>query len=221
MRVLLVEDDARIAEHVERALTAAGFLVDLVGDGREAWFRADTEQYSAIILDLGLPRIDGLTVLKRLREAGNRTPVLVLTARGSWKERVEGIDAGADDYLPKPFQTEELLARLRAILRRGAGQASSLLTIGDLTVDERQMRVSRDGVPIVLAPLEYRLFLHLVHNRGRVCSQTELTENVYAQDWERDNNALEALVKRLRKKVGDRVIETRRGFGYIVPEAAT
>ena len=221
MRVLLVEDDARIAEHVERALTAAGFLVDLVGDGREAWFRADTEQYSAIVLDLGLPRIDGLTVLKRLREAGNRTPVLVLTARGSWKERVEGIDAGADDYLPKPFQTEELLARLRAILRRGAGLASSLLTIGDLTVDERQMRVSRDGVPIVLAPLEYRLFLHLVHNRGRVCSQTELTDNVYAQDWERDNNALEALVKRLRKKVGDRVIETRRGFGYIVPEAAT
>jgi DNA-binding response OmpR family regulator len=218
MRILLAEDDARIADHVARALTAAGFLVDPVTDGEVAWFQADTEDYSAIVLDLGLPRIDGLTVLKRLREAGNRTPVLILTARGTWKERVEGIDAGADDYLPKPYQTEELLARLRAIIRRATGQATSVIEIADLVVDERQMRVSRDGVPIVLAPLEYRLFMHLVHNRGRVCSQSELTENVYAQDWERDSNAIEALVKRVRKKVGDHLIETRRGFGYIVPD---
>lgn len=218
MRILLAEDDARIADHVARALTAAGFLVDPVTDGEAAWFQADTEDYSAIVLDLGLPRLDGLTVLKRLREAGNRTPVLILTARGTWKERVEGIDAGADDYLPKPYQTEELLARLRAIIRRATGQATSVIEIADLVVDERQMRVSRDGVPIVLAPLEYRLFMHLVHNRGQVCSQAELTENVYAQDWERDSNAIEALVKRVRKKVGDHLIETRRGFGYIVPD---
>lgn len=218
MRILLAEDDARIADHAARALTAAGFLVDPVTDGEAAWFQADTEDYSAIVLDLGLPRLDGLTVLKRLREAGNRTPVLILTARGTWKERVEGIDAGADDYLPKPYQTEELLARLRAIIRRATGQATSVIEIADLVVDERQMRVSRDGVPIVLAPLEYRLFMHLVHNRGRVCSQSELTENVYAQDWERDSNAIEALVKRVRKKVGDHLIETRRGFGYIVSD---
>lgn len=220
MRILLVEDDARIAAHVDRALTASGFLVERVADGEEAWFRADTEDWSAIVLDLGLPKLDGLTVLKRLREGGNRTPVLVLTARGSWKERVEGIDAGADDYLAKPFQTEELLARLRAIVRRAAGQATSVIEVGDLVVDERQMRVTRGGVPITLAPLEYRLFLHLVHNRGRVCSQGELTENVYAQDWERDSNAIEALVKRVRKKVGDQLIETRRGFGYIIPDAS-
>lgn len=221
MRILLAEDEARISEHVARALTAAGFLVESVGDGEAAWFSADTEDYAAIVLDLGLPKLDGLSVLKRLREAGNETPVLVLTARGSWKERVEGIDAGADDYLPKPFQTEELLARLRAILRRAAGRGSSVIVVGDLVVDERQMRITRDGVPIVLAPLEYRLFLHLVHHRGRVCSQGELTESVYAQDWERDSNAIEALVKRVRRKLGDHLIETRRGFGYLVPGETT
>ncbi|MBL8573929.1 MAG: response regulator transcription factor [Hyphomicrobiaceae bacterium] len=218
MRILIAEDDPRIIEHVSAALRAAGFAVDHVGDGETAWFQADTESYAAIILDLGLPKLDGLSVLKRLRETGNKTPILILTARGSWKERVEGIDAGADDYLPKPYQTEELLARLRAIIRRAAGQASSVATLGDLTIDERQMRVSRQGVPIALAPLEYRLFMHLVRHRGRVCSQIELTEEVYAQDWERDSNAIEVLVKRVRKKVGESLIETRRGFGYLIPE---
>lgn len=217
MRILLAEDDPRLAADVAATLTGAGYLVEVVHDGEEAWFRGDTEDYDAILLDLGLPGLDGLTVLKRLREAGRKTPVLVLTARGAWSERVEGIDAGADDYLPKPFRTEEMLARLRAIVRRSAGQASSIMTIGGLVLDERQMRVMRGGVPIALTPLEYRLFSHLARNRGRVVSQLELTEHVYSQDWERESNAIEVLVGRVRRKLGPDAIETRRGFGYIVP----
>ena len=143
-------------------------------------------------------------------------PVLCLTARGSWADRVDGIDAGADDYLPKPFQTEELLARLRALIRRAAGQASSRIAIGDFVLDERQMRVTRGGVPINLAPLEYRAFAYLARHRGRVVSQTELSEQVYAQDWDKESNAIEALILRIRRKLGAPVIETRRGFGYIV-----
>ena len=171
MRVLLVEDDRKIAADVERALVAAGYVVDKECKGEEAWFRGDTEDYVAIILDLGLPGMDGLAVLKRWRASGRTTPVLILTARGSWSERVDGIDAGADDYLPKPFQMEELLARLRSILRRSAGRASSVVTIGDLTIDERQMKVSVRGVPINLSALEYRVVAYLIHERGRVVSQ--------------------------------------------------
>ncbi|MEJ1158355.1 response regulator transcription factor [Prosthecomicrobium sp. N25] len=218
MRILLVEDDPRLSADIGRTLETAGNLVEAVSDGEEAWYRGETEDYDAIVLDLGLPKLDGLSVLKRLREAGRKTPVLILTARGSWPERVEGIDAGADDYLPKPFRTEELLARLRAIVRRASGQASSVMRIGGLVLDERQMRVMRNGVPIALTPLEYRLFSHLARNRGRVVSQHELTEHVYSQDWERESNAIEVLVGRIRRKIGNDAIETRRGFGYIVPE---
>lgn len=217
MRVLVVEDDARLAEDVAKALTAAGYVVDVARDGEDAWFRADTEDYAAIVLDLGLPKLDGLTVLKRLRQGGNRTPILVLTARGTWSERVEGIDAGADDYMPKPFRVEELLARLRAIVRRSVGLASSVHEIGDIVVDERQSRVSVRGAPADLTPLEYRLFAHLVRNRGRIVTQGELTNHIYAQDFARDSNAIEALIARIRKKLGSDVIETRRGFGYVVP----
>jgi len=170
------------------------------------------------VLDLGLPGLDGLTILKRLREAGRTTPILILTARGSWPERVEGIDAGADDYLPKPFRVEELLARLRAIIRRSAGQASSVADLGEISIDERQMRVTRRGIAISLTPLEYRLFSYLVRNRGRVISQSELIEHVYAQDYERESNAIEALIARIRKKLGPEAIETRRGFGYLVAD---
>jgi DNA-binding response OmpR family regulator len=220
MRVLLVEDDRRIAADVARALEATGHVVETVGDGEEAWFRGDTEDYAAIILDLGLPKMDGISVLKRWRANGRRTPVLVLTARGSWAERVEGIDAGADDYLPKPFQMEELLARLRSIVRRSAGHASSVIAAGDIVLDERQMRVSVRGVPIALSPLEYRLVAYLLRHRGRVVPQHELDENVYGHGEEHDSNALEVLVGRVRKKLGAGLIETRRGFGYIVPEQA-
>jgi DNA-binding response OmpR family regulator len=221
MRVLVVEDDRRIATDVAQTLGAAGYVVEVVGDGEEAWFRGGTENYAAIILDLGLPGMDGLSVLKRWRAEGRHTPVLVLTARGSWAERVDGIDAGADDYLPKPFRMEELLARLRSIIRRSAGHAVSSVTVGDITVDERQMRVSVRGVPIGLSPLEYRLIAYLVMHRGRVISQQELTEHVYGDDDAHDSNALEVLIGRVRRKLGGGLIETRRGFGYLVAEPAT
>lgn len=216
MRILLVEDDDAVAEGVVTALQNAGYVVDRVSDGKTAWFQGGTESYAAAILDLGLPGIDGLTVLKRWREDQQDFPVLILTARGNWNERVEGIDAGADDYLAKPFRMEELLARLRAVLRRSAGVASPLLNIGEVTLDTRQMRISVQGVPLHLSPQEYRLVAYLMTHAGRVVSQLELTEQLYAQDFERESNAIEVLVGRVRKKLGVDLIETRRGFGYIV-----
>jgi two-component system OmpR family response regulator len=218
MRVLLVEDDRRIASDIARTLEAAGYVVERVGDGEEAWFRGDTEDYGAIILDLGLPKMDGLSVLKRWRAGGRHMPVLILTARGSWAERVDGIDAGADDYLPKPFRMEELLSRLRAIVRRASGRASSVITVGDVTLDERQMKVSVRGVPVALSPLEYRVVVYLLMRRGRVVSQAELDENVYGHGEDHGSNALEVLIGRVRRKLGVDLIETRRGFGYIVPD---
>jgi DNA-binding response OmpR family regulator len=216
----VVEDDRRIAADLTQGLQAAGYVVEVVGDGEEAWFRGDTEDYAAIILDLGLPGMDGLTVLKRWRGNDRRIPVLILTARGSWAERVDGIDAGADDYLPKPFRMEELLARLRSIVRRSVGQASSMIHVGEISIDERQMRVDRRGVPVNLSPLEYRLVSYLALHRGRVVSQHELSENIYGNEDAHDSNAIEVLIGRVRKKLGADLIETRRGFGYIVPGAA-
>jgi len=216
MRILLVEDDAKVASAVGSALASSGYVVDTVGDGESAWFKGSTESYSAVVLDLGLPNIDGLSVLRRWREEGRDFPVLILTARGGWSERVEGIDAGADDYLPKPFRVEELLARLRAILRRSTGNASPVITIGPLGLDTRQMRVTRDGQAIHLSPQEYRLVSYLMQHAGRVVSQLELTEQLYAQDFERESNAVEVMVGRVRKKLGNNMIETRRGFGYII-----
>jgi DNA-binding response OmpR family regulator len=218
MRLLLVEDDRRIAADVERALHAAGYVVETVRNGEEAWFRGDTEEYGAVVLDLGLPGMDGLAVLKRWRANGRSMPVLILTARGSWAERVDGIDAGADDYLPKPFRMEELLARLRSIGRRSAGHASPRIVAGDVELDERQMKVTLRGVPVALSPLEYRLIAFLLHHRGRVVPQHELDENVYGHGEDHESNALEVLVGRVRKKLGADLIETRRGFGYLVPE---
>jgi two-component system, OmpR family, response regulator len=224
MRILLVEDDPRVAAAVAAALAAAGFVVAHSADGEDAWFRGDTENWSAVILDLGLPGMDGLAVLRRWREAGQRFPVLVLTARGDWHERVEGIDAGADDYLPKPFRMEELLARLRALVRRAAGQASAVVQAGGLALDTRRMQVSRDGVPVHLSPTEYRLVAYLMQHAGRVVPQLELTEQLYAQDFERESNAVEVLIGRVRRKLGSGLIETRRGFGYVIepdaPDAA-
>jgi DNA-binding response OmpR family regulator len=219
MRVLVVEDDQRIASDVSRTLEASGYVVETVANGEDAWFLGDTEDFGAVVLDLGLPGMDGLAVLKRWRANGRHMPVLVLTARGSWAERVDGIDAGADDYLPKPFRMEELLARLRSIVRRSAGHGSSVITAGEITLDERHMKVTRRGVPITLSPLEYRLVAHLLRNRGRVVSQQEIDENVYGHGEEHDSNTLEVLVGRVRKKLGADAIETRRGFGYLVPEA--
>lgn len=216
MRILLVEDEPRIASNITAALEAAGYIVETVGDGEEAWFRGDTEDYDLIVLDLGLPRMDGLAVLKRWRAAGRAMPVLALTARGAWAERVEGIDAGADDYLPKPFRMEELLARVRALIRRSAGLSASVIEAGPLSLDVRQMRVTRDGVPVILSPLEYRLVAYLMHHKGRVVPAAELFEHLYGDDNSRDANALEAVIARLRKKLGPAAIETRRGFGYLI-----
>ena len=216
MRILLIEDEDGIARRVERALTSSGYLVERARDGEDGWFRGDTENFDLAILDLGLPRMDGLQVLKRWRSAGCTMPVLILTARGTWIERVEGIDAGADDYLPKPFQMEELLARLRALLRRSSGSANSVLRVGPVALDTRQMSVTVDGAPVDLTQLEYRLLSYLLHHRGRIISQLELTEHVYGEDIERDSNALEVLVARVRKKLGVELIRTKRGFGYTV-----
>ena len=216
MRILLVEDDARIARDLHETLASAGYLVDIASDGEEAWFKGDVEDYGAAVLDLGLPRLDGLSLLKRWREGGREFPVLVLTARGSWKERVEGIDAGADDYLPKPFEMDEVLARLRAIIRRSAGHGTPTLSVGGVVLDPRQMRVTVRGVPKYLTPQEYRLLSYLMLHAGRVVSQAELTEHLYLQDFERDSNAIEVLVGRVRRKLDSGVIKTRRGFGYTV-----
>ena len=216
MRILLVEDEEAIAADVAAALRLAGYVVDRCGDGADAWFRAETEAYDAMVLDLGLPKLDGLTVLRRLRAGGTMLPVVVLTARGNWTERVEGIDAGADDYLPKPFQMEELLARLSAVLRRFGGHASSNVEVGPLRLELRRQAATIDGRSVDLSSLEFRLLRYLVHNRGRVVGQSELAEHVYEAEREPDNNALEALIARLRRKIGAQAITTRRGQGYVV-----
>lgn len=214
MRILLIEDDMLIARDVISNLERAGFVVLHEKDGETGWFTGDTEDFAAIVLDLGLPGMDGLSILKRWRGSGRTTPVLILTARGNWQERVEGIDAGADDYLTKPFQMAELLARLRAIIRRSAGQANPVITIGGLSIDTRTKAVMLDGMPVDLTPLEYRCLAFLAHNSERNVSQMELTEQLYAQDFERDSNSVEVLVGRLRRKLGKEVITTRRGYGY-------
>jgi two-component system, OmpR family, response regulator len=219
MRVLIVEDETRIANDIKDAVNGSGYVANVVSDGEEAWFQGSTGNYAAIILDLGLPKLDGLTILKRWRQEGLATPVIILTARGTWAERVDGIDAGADDYLPKPFRMEELIARLRALLRRSTGQVQPVITIGGVTVDPRTQVVAVNGIPINLTPLEYRMVSFLFHNKGRVVSQSELGDALYSHDNDRDSNAIEALVGRLRKKLKVNVIETRRGFGYIAVES--
>jgi DNA-binding response OmpR family regulator len=216
MRILVVEDEPKLTEDICRVLKASGFVPEWSADGEDAWFLGDTEYYAAVILDLGLPTMDGLSILRKWRQNGRKMPVLILTARASWTERVDGIDAGADDYLAKPFHMEELMARLHAILRRSAGQSSSHLSVGPLTLDARQMRVSVDGMPIALTPLEYRALAYLMHHQNRVVPPHELGEHVHGIDAERDSNALEVLIGRLRRKLGVKVIETRRGYGYII-----
>lgn len=214
MHLLVIEDDSGIAATIRSALEQAGFLVEFERNGETGWFRGDTEAFDAIILDIGLPTLDGLTILKRWRKAGRKVPVLVLTARGNWDERVEGIDAGADDYMAKPFRLEELVARTRALLRRAAGHPSPVIEVGEISLDTRQMRVARAGIPVALSPQEYRLVSYLMHQQGRVVGQLELTEHLYLQDFELDSNAIEVLVRRVRQKLGTDAIATRRGFGY-------
>lgn len=217
MRVLAVEDDDRIARDVAAALEGAGFRVERAADGESAWFLGDTEDFDLVVLDLGLPRMDGLSVLKRWRAAGRDMPVLVLTARGSWQERVEGIEAGADDYLPKPFRMEELLARARALMRRAGGLGAAVQEFGDLVIDLNRMSVARGGAPVNLTALEWRALAYLLLNRARIVPPGELLEHLYGDD-DREANALEAVIARLRRKLGGGVVGTRRGFGYFFEE---
>ena len=216
MRILVVEDDPHIARDLCESLSAEGYLVEHEADGNEAWFLGDTEDYSAVILDLGLPGMDGLSLLRKWRENNRSFAILILTARGNWTERVEGINAGADDYLAKPFRMEELLARLNAVIRRSAGQSSPVRVFGELRIDTARKAVSLAGRPVSLTPLEYRCLLYLATHAGRIVSRMELTEQLYAQDFERESNSVEVLVGRLRRKLGADLIRTRRGFGYII-----
>ena len=214
MRVLIVEDDPVLSQQLVETLSRAGDAVDRAGDGEEGYFLGDTEPYDAVVLDLGLPRLDGITVLKRWRAGGRTMPVLILTARGSWPEKVQGIDAGADDYLAKPFQMEELLARLRALIRRAHGHTTTELMCDSVTLDTRSGKVTVKGNPVDLSAHEYRVLRYLMHHKGQVVSRSELIEHIYAQDFDRDSNTIEVFVARLRRKLGVNVIRTVRGLGY-------
>src|SRR6185436_15003080 len=214
MRILIVEDESLLADRLATTLGQRGYAVDVATDGERGDFLVSTEQYDAVILDLGLPRIDGLTLLERWRAGGIAVPVLVLTARGSWSEKVRGIDGGADDYVTKPFQIEELLARLRALIRRASGQLTPELRSGAVVLDPRTSSVTLDGQPVKLTSHELRVLSYLMHHRGRIVSQTELTEHIYAQDFDRDSNTVEVFIGRLRRKLGATIIETVRGMGY-------
>lgn len=214
MRILVVEDDESLAEQIQQSLLDAGYVVDVAHDGEDGHFLGDTEPYDAVILDLGLPVMDGRSVLKKWRADGKKMPVMVLTARDSWTDKVEGLDAGADDYLTKPFIVEELLARLRALIRRAAGQTSPQLECGPVRLDTRDGRVTVAGRAVKLTAQEFKLLSYLMHHEGKVVSRTELTEHIYDQDFDRDSNTIEVFVNRIRKKLDTSIIQTVRGLGY-------
>ena len=218
MRLLVVEDDPDLRRQLVAALEDAGYAVDAAKDGEEGHFLGDTEPSDAVVLDLGLPIIDGVSVLEKWRRADRKMPVLILTARDRWSDKVAGFDAGADDYVAKPFHMEEVLARIRALLRRAAGHATSELTAGPVVLDTKSSRVSVDGMPVKLTSLEFRLLSYLMHHKGKVVSRSELVEHLYDQDFDRDSNTVEVFVGRLRKKLGVDVLHTIRGMGYTVTE---
>jgi two-component system OmpR family response regulator len=216
MRILVIEDEKTLSRRLAEALSGEGYVVDCAEEGERADFLARTESYDMVLLDLGLPGIDGLTLLRRWREAGIGFPILILTARGSWHEKVEGIDSGADDYLPKPFRFEELLARLRALIRRATGNAAPVLRAGTVVLDPRIARATVNGVPVRLTSHEFRVLSYLMHHGSRPVSQGELVEHLYASDVERGSNTVEVFIGRLRRKLGSDLIETVRGIGYRV-----
>jgi two-component system OmpR family response regulator len=218
MRILVVEDDKDLNRQISEALTDAGYVVDRAYDGEEGHFLGDTEPYDAVVLDIGLPQMDGISVLERWRRDGRKMPVLILTARDRWSDKVAGIDAGADDYVTKPFHIEEVLARVRALIRRAAGHASSELTCGPLRLDTKASKAAINGSTLKLTSHEFRLLAYLMHHMGEVVSRTELVEHLYDQDFDRDSNTIEVFVGRLRKKMGVDMIETVRGMGYRIRE---
>jgi two-component system OmpR family response regulator len=219
MRLLVVEDDDDLNRQLREALEEAGYVVDSARDGEEGHFLGDTEPYDAVVLDLGLPVLDGLSVLERWRRDGRTMPVLILTARDRWSDKVAGIDAGADDYVAKPFHMEEVVARLRALLRRAAGHASNEIAVGAVRLDMRAGKVTENGTTVKLTSHEFRLLSYLMHHKGRIVSRTELIEHLYDQDFDRDSNTIEVFVGRLRKKFDTGLIETVRGLGYRIGEA--
>jgi len=214
MRILVVEVEPTLAAQLAEGVREAGYVVDVAHNGLDAHFMGDTEPFDAVVLDLGLPQMDGITVLKKWRDAGRTMPVLILTARDNWHEKVAGIDAGADDYLTKPFHMEELLARLRALIRRAGGHASAELACGPVTLDTRNNRVTVEGRALTLTSHEYRVLAYLMHHAGEVVSRSDLVEHIYAQDFDRDSNTVEVFIGRLRKKLPPGLIETVRGMGY-------
>ena len=216
MRLLVIEDDKDLNRQLVSALQNAGYAVDTAFDGEEGHFLGESEPYDAVVLDLGLPRLDGVSVLEKWRRAGRRMPVLILTARDRWSDKVQGFDVGADDYVTKPFHMEEVLARLRALVRRAAGHATSEFNIGPVTLDTRSSKVVVDGNPVKLTSHEYRLLAYLMHHQGRVVSRSELVEHLYDQDFDRDSNTIEVFIGRLRKKLDCDIIETVRGLGYLI-----
>ncbi len=218
MRILVVEDDKDLNRQLCDVLQDQGYVVDKAFDGEEGHFLGDTEPYDAIILDIGLPVMDGISVLERWRKDGKKTPVLMLTARDRWSDKVAGIDAGADDYVTKPFHVEEVLARVRSLIRRAAGHASSEIICGDLRLDTKSSKVTISGTQLKLTSLEFRLLDYLMHHIGEVVSRTELVEHLYDQDFDRDSNTIEVFVGRLRKKMGNDMIETIRGMGYRISD---
>lgn len=218
MRVLVVEDDKQLNRQIAEALVDAGYVVDRAYDGEEGHFLGDTEPYDAVVLDIGLPQMDGISVIERWRRDGRKMPVLILTARDRWSDKVSGIDAGADDYVTKPYHIEEVLARVRALIRRAAGHASSELECGPLLLDTKSSKATVDGVPLKLTSHEFRLLAYLMHHKGNVVSRTELVEHLYDQDFDRDSNTIEVFVGRLRRKLGVDLIETVRGMGYRMRE---
>lgn len=218
MRILVVEDDTDINRQLVSALQDQGYVVDSAKDGEEGHYLGDTEPYDAVVLDLGLPVIDGVSVLEKWRRAGRKMPVLILTARDRWSDKVAGFDAGADDYVAKPFHMEELLARVRALLRRTAGHATSEISVGPVMLDTKSARVTVNGMAVKLTSLEFRLLAYLMHHKGKVVSRTELVDHLYDQDFDRDSNTIEVFVGRLRKKLGVDVLHTIRGMGYCVSE---
>jgi two-component system OmpR family response regulator len=214
MRVLVVEDNPEVARQIKDTLEQELFVVDVASDGEQGWFLGDTESYDTVILDLGLPKLDGLTVLQRWRHGGNHVPVLILTSRDTWREKVAGLRAGADDYLAKPFELEELLARIEALLRRATGHASPVLKSGPVELDSSSARVTMNGNPVSLTAQEYRALQYMMQNEGKVVSKSELSEHIYEQVVERDSNVIEVLINHLRNKLDPSLIKTRRGLGY-------
>lgn len=220
MRALVVEDDNDLARQLTESLVENGYAVDTAHDGEEGHFLGDTEPYDVIVLDIGLPVMDGIEVLERWRAAGKATPVLILTARDRWREKIAGLDAGADDYVAKPFQMEEVLARIRALVRRSTGNASPVLTVGPVALDPSASVVTVDDRQIKLTAHEYKLLAYMMHHKGKVLSRTELIEHIYAQDFDKDSNTIEVFIGRLRKKLGVEVIHTIRGLGYRLSDGA-